>query len=78
MFTAAGLDIVQLYSGEIVQPLERWLANSQTPSDRADQVRALIERDAQEDLSAMRPYTEDGRWFFRHPTLAIVSRRLGT
>lgn len=74
--TAAGLEIEKLYSDEIVQPLEHWLANTQTPTDRADQVRALIERDAREDLSAMRPYRDDGRWFFRHPTLAVVSRRL--
>lgn len=74
--TAAGLEIEKLYSDEMVQPLEHWLANTQTPPDRADQVRALIERDAREDLSGMRPYLEDGLWFFRHPTLAVVSRRL--
>ena len=78
VLTTAGLEIEQLYSDEIVQPLEHWLASSQTPPDRADQVRGLIERDSREDLSAMRPYLENDRWFFRHPTLAIVSRRLGT
>jgi len=66
LFTAAGLEIERLYSGEIVQNLERWLANSQTPPDRAAQVRALIERDARDDLSGTRPYFEDGQWFFRH------------
>jgi len=77
LFTAAGLEIERLYSGEVVQNLERWLANSQTPPDRAAQVRALIERDARDDLSGTRPYFEDGQWFFRHPTLAVVARRLG-
>ena len=77
LFTAAGLEIERLYSGELVQNLERWLANSQTPPDRAAQVRAMIDRDAREDLSGTRPYFEDGQWFFRHPTLAVVARRLG-
>jgi ubiquinone/menaquinone biosynthesis C-methylase UbiE len=77
LFTAAGLEIERLYSGELVQNLERWLANSQTPPDRAAQVRALIERDARDDLSGTRPYFEDGHWFFRHPTLAVMARRLG-
>jgi ubiquinone/menaquinone biosynthesis C-methylase UbiE len=76
LFTAAGLEIERLYSGELVQNLERWLANSQTPPDRAAEVRAMIERDGREDLSGTRPYLQDGQWFFRHPTLAVVARRL--
>jgi len=77
LFTGTGLEIERLYSGEVVQNLERWLANSQTPPERAAQVRALIERDADEDLSGTRPYFEDGQWFFHHPMLAVVARRLG-
>lgn len=76
LFTAAGLELERLYSGELVQDLERWLANSQTPPERAAQVRALIERDAREDLSGTHPHLEDGQWFFRQPTLAMVARRL--
>jgi len=76
LFTASGLELERLYSGELVQDLERWLANSQTSPERAAQVRALIERDAREDLSGTRPYRENGQWFFRQPTLAIVARRL--
>jgi ubiquinone/menaquinone biosynthesis C-methylase UbiE len=77
LFTTAGLEIERLYSSEVVQNLERWLVNSQTPPHRATEVRVLIERDAREDLSGTRPYFEEGQWFFRHPTLAIVARRLG-
>ena len=76
LFNAAGLELERLYSGELVQNLERWLANSQTPPDRAAEVRAMIERDAREDLSGTCPYFEDGQWFFRQPTLAVVARRL--
>lgn len=77
LFTAGGLEIERLYSGEVLQNLERWLANSQTPPDHATQVRNMIERDGREDLSGTRPYFEDGQWFFHHPMLAAVARKLG-
>ncbi len=76
LFTSAGLELERLYSGELVQNLERWLANSQTPPERASEVRALIERDAREDLSGTRPFLKDGQWFFRQPTLAAVARKI--
>jgi ubiquinone/menaquinone biosynthesis C-methylase UbiE len=76
MFAAAGLELECVYSGELVQNLERWLANSQTPPERAAEVRAMIERDAREDLSGTRPYLNGEQRCFRQPTLAIVGRRL--
>jgi ubiquinone/menaquinone biosynthesis C-methylase UbiE len=76
LFTNAGLEVDQLYSGELIQHLERWLANSQTSPDGAREVRAMIERDAREDLSGTRPYLQKGHWFFRQLTLAIVTRKL--
>ena len=76
LFTAAGLELERLYSGELVQNLERWLVNSQTPPDRAAEVRAMIERDARDDLSGTRPYLDGGQWCFRQPTLAVVARKL--
>jgi ubiquinone/menaquinone biosynthesis C-methylase UbiE len=74
LFTAAELELERLYSDHLIQNLERWLANSQTPPERAAEVRAMIERDAREDLSGTRPYREDGQWFFRQLTLAVVAR----
>ena len=76
LFTAAGLELERLYSAELVQNLERWLANSRTPPERASEVRALIERDAREDLSGTHPFLKDSQWFFRQPTLALVARKL--
>ena len=76
LFTAAGLEVERLYSGEAAQAVELWLANSQTPAERASEVRALLERDAREDLSGMRPCRKDGRWFFRHRTLAVLGSRM--
>jgi SAM-dependent methyltransferase len=76
LFTAAGLEIEQLYSGETRQPVELWLANSQTPPGRSGEVRTLIELDAKEDLSGMQPYRKEGQWYFRHRTLAVVGRKI--
>jgi SAM-dependent methyltransferase len=76
LFTAAGLEVERLYSGETAQTVELWLGNSQTPRERASEVRALLERDAREDLSGMRPHQKDGQWFFRHRTLAALGRRM--
>jgi len=77
LFTIAGLEAEKLHSAEIAQNLERWLAGSQTPTERAGEVRALIERDADEDLSGLRPYRDTGKWFFHHRVLTVVARRLG-
>jgi len=76
LFTAAGLELQRLYSGELLQNLERWLMNCQTPPERAAEVRALVERDGREDLSGTRPYLEAGQWFFRQLTMAVVARKL--
>jgi len=78
MFSAAGLEIERLYWSELTQNVENWLASSHTPPGRASEVRVLMERDAREDLSGTHPYLKDGQWFFRHPTLAVVARRLGS
>ncbi len=76
LFTATGLELARLYSSELVQNLERWLANSQTLPGPAAEVRAMIERDGREDLSGTRPYLENGQWFFRQRTLAVVAHKL--
>jgi SAM-dependent methyltransferase len=76
LFTAGGLEIERLYSSEAEQPLELWLSNSQTPPARAEEVRALMERDARENSSGMQPYKNDGKWFFRHTTLTLVGRSI--
>jgi hypothetical protein len=68
----------RLYSGEAVQAVDLWLAKSQTPPERAAEVRALIERDAREDLSNMRPYQKGSQCFFRHTTLTVVARLMHT
>jgi ubiquinone/menaquinone biosynthesis C-methylase UbiE len=76
LFRDCGLEIVRLYSSEIVANLERWLVNSQTPPEPAAQVRRMIAGDAARDLSGCRPFLQDGEWYFRQMTLALVGRKI--
>src|SRR5215472_18489144 len=41
LLATAGLEIEHLYSSEVLQNMERWLANSQTPPERAAQIREM-------------------------------------
>jgi ubiquinone/menaquinone biosynthesis C-methylase UbiE len=77
LFGAHRLEIESLYTTDLVQPLEQWLANSHTPADRAAQVRDMFARDEKEDLSGTRPSSRDGQLFFTQKTIAIVARKLG-
>jgi ubiquinone/menaquinone biosynthesis C-methylase UbiE len=76
LFRNAGLELTKLFSGELVQNLERWLANTQTPPGRADEVRRMIEDDAGRDLSGCSPYQQDGEWYFRQLMIAVVARKI--
>jgi ubiquinone/menaquinone biosynthesis C-methylase UbiE len=77
LFAEAGLDIEHVSTGYLAQVLERWMANAQTPADRATEVRHLIEQDALHDLSGTRPFrNDDGQWCFTQHTAIVVGRKL--
>lgn len=76
MFGEHGLEIEALYTSDLVQPLEQWLANSHTPPDRAAQVREMFARDEEEDLSGTHPFRRDGEIFFTQKTIAVTARKL--
>jgi ubiquinone/menaquinone biosynthesis C-methylase UbiE len=76
LFTAHGLELARVHSGEMVQDMERWLANAHTPVERAAEVRALVERDAREDLSGTHPYRADGTLYFVQHTVTLVGHKL--
>ncbi len=73
----AGLELVHVSTGHLHQVVERWMANAQTPAERAVEVRRLIEQDAREDLSGTRPFqTDEGQWCFTQHTAIVVGRKL--
>jgi len=76
LMTAAGLDTRNVRTDAVLQDAERWLDNAHTPADRADDVRAMLERDAAADLSGVQPFQRDGHFFFVHRAATVVARRL--
>jgi ubiquinone/menaquinone biosynthesis C-methylase UbiE len=76
-FTEVGLEVEHVSTNYLPQVVERWMANAQTPPDRATEVRQLIAQDAQEDLSGTRPFqNEGGQWCFWHHNAIVVGRKL--
>ncbi len=77
LFTEAGLEIEHISTGHLHQVVEPWMANAQTPAERAAEVRRLIAQDAREDLSGTRPFqTDAGQWCFTQHTAIVVGRKL--
>jgi ubiquinone/menaquinone biosynthesis C-methylase UbiE len=76
MLADCGLEIERFESAGLKNPVERWLSASYTPPERADEVRAMIERDLIEDLSGTRPMRVDGELFFTHHAAIVVARKL--
>lgn len=77
LFAAAGLEVEQVHSGIFPQVLERWLQTAQTPPENANQVRQLVERDAQQDLSGLYPFRNpENQWCFTQRTAVVIGRKL--
>lgn len=76
LFRDAGLELTKMFSGELAQNLEPWLANTQTPLDAAEEVRRMIRDDAARDLSGCRPYQQGREWYFRQLMVAVIGRRI--
>ena len=77
LFAEARLEVSQVSTGHLQQVVERWMANAQTPADKAAQVRHLIEQDAVDDLSGTQPFQNaDGQWCFTQRTAIVVGRKL--
>ena len=79
MFANAGIELENVIIGFLVQDVETWLANAHTPVPQSVKARALLERDANEDLSGTQPFRDsNNRLQFRQRTAILVGRRLRT
>lgn len=76
LFAAAGLEVETVSTDRSSIQVERWLGTSQTPPDRAAEVRALLERDQEHDLSGVRPFYQEGALAFTHRMATVVGRKL--
>ena len=73
---SAGLEIQRFESMGIKNPVEQWFATAHTPPERANEARAMIERDMVEDLSGANPVLIDGTLYFTHRLAIVTARKL--
>jgi SAM-dependent methyltransferase len=62
---------------DLTPEVERWLATTKTPPERAAEVRRLLEEDRLQDLSGTQPFQDaTGRLFFRARTAILAGRKV--
>lgn len=78
LFRDAGLETDAVTTAEDLTPeVERWLATTKAPPERAAEVRRLLEADRLQDLSGTRPFQDaTGRVFFHARTAILAGRKV--
>jgi 2-polyprenyl-3-methyl-5-hydroxy-6-metoxy-1,4-benzoquinol methylase len=76
LFRDAGLETDSVTTADDLTPeVERWLATTKTPPERANEIRHLLDEDRLHDLSGTRPFQNaTGRLYF-HARSAILTGR---
>jgi hypothetical protein len=77
LFRDVGLETDSVTTADDLTPeVERWLATTKTPADRAAEIRRLLEQDRLHDLSGTRPFQDaTGRLYFHARTAILAGRR---
>jgi SAM-dependent methyltransferase len=77
IFRDAGLETDTVATAEDLTPeVERWMATTKVPPDRAAEIRRLLDEDRLHDLSGTRPFhDETGKLFFRARTVILAGRK---
>ena len=78
LFRDAGLETDAVNTADNLTPeVERWLATTKAPAERATEVRRLLEEDRLQDLSGTRPFQDaTGRLFFHARTVILAGRKV--
>jgi ubiquinone/menaquinone biosynthesis C-methylase UbiE len=76
LFTSCGLETEQVITDTLVQNLETWLANAHTTPERATQVRALVQRDEQQNLSGTYPFQKKDSVFFNQRIVTVIATKI--
>jgi len=77
LFREAGLETEAVKTFDDLCPeVERWLATTKAPPERAEEVRLLLEEDRVRDLSGTRPFQDaTGRMHFHARTVILTGRK---
>jgi SAM-dependent methyltransferase len=78
LFRDAGLETDSVATADDLTPeVERWLATTETPPERAVEIRRLLEEDRIHDLSGTRPFQDPtGRLYFHARTAILAGRKV--
>jgi ubiquinone/menaquinone biosynthesis C-methylase UbiE len=79
IFRDAGLETEMVSTADDLCPeVERWMATTKVPAERAAEIRKLLEDDLQHDLSGTRPFRDSaGQMFFHARTVIVGGRKTG-
>jgi len=79
LFRDAGLETETVSTADDLCPeVERWMATTKVPAERACEIRQLLEADLQQDLSGTRPFRNAaGQMFFHARTVILSARKTG-
>ena len=79
LFRDAGLETETVMTADDLRPeVERWLATTKVPPEKAAEVRRLLEDDLRQDLSGARPFRDaKGQLFFHARTVILAGRKAG-
>jgi SAM-dependent methyltransferase len=79
IFRDAGLEMETVSTADDLCPeVERWMATTKIPAERAAEIRQLLEDDLQQDLSGTRPFRDaEGQMFFHARTVILAGRKTG-
>lgn len=78
LFRDVGLETDSVTTADDLTPeVERWIATTKTPPDRATEIRRLLEEDRLHDLSGTRPFQDaTGRLYFHARTAVLAGRKV--
>jgi ubiquinone/menaquinone biosynthesis C-methylase UbiE len=78
LFRDVGLETDSVTTADDLTPeVERWIATTKTPQDRATEIRRLLEEDRLHDLSGTRPFQDaTGRLYFHARTAVLAGRKV--
>jgi SAM-dependent methyltransferase len=78
LFRDVGLETDSVTTADDLTPeVERWLATTKTPPERASEIRRLLEEDRLQDLSGTRPFQDaTGRLYFHARTAILAGHKV--
>jgi SAM-dependent methyltransferase len=78
LFRDVGLETDAVTTADDLTPeVERWLATTKTPPERAAEIRRLLDEDRLQDLSGTRPFQDaTGRLYFHARTAILAGRKV--